>query len=149
MTEMVVLKKLQCLMIDLMTKLDAIFSKNLVTIRKASGYASAESFAEALGISLRALQRYESGDRMPSSEKIEQIAEKLGREPQDFFRTEEGRVRVLPVSEMVKRLVCVPDDIYDLAMKVKLDDSAWDTVRSALEIAIERPVKQSKHSSQA
>jgi transcriptional regulator with XRE-family HTH domain len=150
MTETVVLKKLQSFMIDLMTNLDAIFSKNLVKYRKAKGYASADSFAEAIEISLRTLQRYEAGERLPSSDKIEKMASMLGVQVQEFFKTEETIVieRSEPISLVAKRLLAIPDEIYDLAIKVGPGHEIWDAVRGSLNRAIDDgKEKKSKHHS--
>lgn len=137
-----------------MTKLDAIFAKNLVSLRKAKGYSSAESFAEELEISLRALQRYESGKRLPASELIEEMAAKLGVQAQDFFRAGEAVVieKPQPMSVLARKLMSVPDEIYELAIKLNdPNNHAWGAVKAALEDEISYgekvQKKKSNHSS--
>lgn len=134
-----------------MENIKLVLTQNIKSRRKQLKI-NQDELAERSGLSLGYIKNIERGVSWPSPESFEAISKGLEISIGDLLEdVSSGKtaVYVAPVSEMVKRLVCVPDDIYDLAMKVKLDDSAWDTVRSALEIAIERPVKQSKHSSQA
>jgi transcriptional regulator with XRE-family HTH domain len=135
MTNFVVLKKLQSLMIDLMTNIDAIFAKNLVKYRKAGGYNSADSFAEVVELSLRTLQRYEAGERLPSSEKIEEMARKLGVRPQDFFKVDEAIViekkpEIIPAPAIIKMLTEVPGEAWEFI--AKLDRKGWEEIMGAM-----------------
>jgi transcriptional regulator with XRE-family HTH domain len=128
MTIYVVLKKLQSLMIDLMTNIDAIYSANLVKFRKAKGYKSAESLAEVIEVSPRTIQRWEAGETLPPSEKIDEIAAKLGKQVQDFFIPGEAVVIGAPISmkRVAERIGAIPDHVYELTDDYEIPKDLWD-----------------------
>jgi transcriptional regulator with XRE-family HTH domain len=126
-------------------KLDMIFARSLEAIRKERNL-SRDEFANELNISPRALQRYESGVRLPSSKKIEEMAALLNIEPEDFFVTEKIlKQRVTGVvSIFAKKILNVPDQVYYLAEQVGPLHEAWKSVEVVLKHAIENDAEKSK-----
>ena len=69
-----------------LSEINKTFADNLRRARVASGYKSAREFAEVLHLSESGYQNYESGDREPSFQMLETIAEKLDLDIGELFK---------------------------------------------------------------
>jgi hypothetical protein len=70
---------------------------------------------------------------------IDSIAKALNVKPFALLSEEESPpVAQVPMSIVAKKIMSIPDDVYELAQGVSLNDEAWETVRMALETARER-----------
>lgn len=121
-----------------MEMIKSVLIKNMKALRKARGWTQ-DDLAEETGYSTGFIKDIERGKSWVSPEAIEKIGNALGVTYQTLFSSEEkDHLLELPMSKAIKRLMAIPDSVYDLAQGIPEDDEAWDTVRSALEIAKER-----------
>jgi transcriptional regulator with XRE-family HTH domain len=84
------------------------------------------------------ISRWKSGDHAPELDKLDRLAEILGVNVSEFFkddRPEPTRSQV-GVFEAIRRFQSVPEDIYDLAVKLGPTHDVWRTVNVALTDAI-------------
>lgn len=118
------------------------FKEILTRIRKEMRLTQ-EAMAEKLGVHVQTIRDYEKGRRRPSIEKLEDIANRLGISSRDLFKGEvdAGAVIPFPMTKVVKMLSSIPDEVYDLAQKVPVNDDIWKTVKISLRIAIETNAK--------
>lgn len=134
-----------------MTKLGDILAHNLITLR---GNETQEAFAERLGISLRALQRYESGERPPKGKILDQISNKLRISSEDLFKNHKktktfaetisvSRLRTL----LDRKLQSIPDKVFEIACNVPINDEVWDDVIDLLKDAEEKNAVNSANQS--
>lgn len=119
-----------------------VFASNLFRLREERGM-SAKELGKKVGVTAKHIYDMEKERRSPSIELLDSIAKEFGVAKSSLLEKEPpmaaGEERVIPVSKMVERIVCVPDDIFEKAFKVgDTKDPQWDTVRSALDIAIAR-----------
>lgn len=104
--------------------------------------------AKLIGVNENTLQRWKNKDSYPELPNIEKLAEVLGVSPLEFYKSN-AELRSPSLSVFKKALTSIPDDVFEKAAQVSLSDSAWDTVRDALDLAIERNEKKSKKSNPA
>jgi transcriptional regulator with XRE-family HTH domain len=83
------------------------------------------------------ISRWKNGDHAPEMDKIDKLADLLGVDPLEFYRTESNKPLELPVSKTLQKMMCVPDKIYDLAIDLGADHGIWEGVEGMLEQAIE------------
>lgn len=113
-----------------------VFIDNLKRLRKAK-VGSQQAMADALGITLRAYQRYEYAQTSPSPEMLDQFARILNCEPYVFFLEPETAPETSDLHEAIKvlkaldaapvflRKVCLylltgnPSDLSDLAPQAR------------------------------
>jgi len=123
------------------------FCENLRALRESLGF-SADDFGKKLGITGKHIYDIEKGRKKPSFDLIVLISKTFDVPISDLFKDNlSSMVRFLPMSEMCKRVESIPDNIYDLALKVgKNDKIAWEDVQAVLESAIDRrETKKSKN----
>lgn len=111
-----------------------LFSKNFKRIRAEKALTQA-FLARSVNVSTQTVRDIEAGRRNPSFELVGKLAQKLGITVGDLFLEEKedrSNVHALPVSEAIKKLMAIPDNIYDLAQDIPKDDQCWDAVRIAL-----------------
>ena len=109
-----------------------------INIEKARAGMSREELAKRSKTTYQSIRDIEEGRRKPSVDMLSNIANGLGLSVADLFKED---LKVLKMSPMVQRIAAIPDEVYDLAIGVPREDSAWDTVRQTLEIAQERVKK--------
>lgn len=83
------------------------------------------------------LQRWKTGDTFPELPNIERLAKVLGVSEREFYTSDEPIVKTLPMSAMTKRLSSVPDEVYELASELGVNDEVWEDVIETLMIAVE------------
>lgn len=129
-----------------METIKEVLRNNLVRLldKSVTGVQLSE-ISRQMQVSQTTVSRWKNGENSPELDKIDRLAEILKVDPIEFFRTGKEIGIVQPVSKTLKKMMCVPDDIYDLAGKLgDIDAEAWHTVRSALEIAIESKAAKSR-----
>lgn len=95
--------------------------------------------AKRVGVSENTLQRWKNKESYPELPNIEKLATILEVSPLEFYKVREGSVAIQePVSIFAKKLLSIPDKVYELAQKVGPDDPNWETVLTVLELAIEQ-----------
>jgi transcriptional regulator with XRE-family HTH domain len=88
--------------------------------------------AQQMKVSEATLQRWKSGVSFPELPNIERLALVLGVDAIEFYRTEEAPIKTMPMSEMLKRLGAIPNEIYELAPRVSPDNEVWKIVEGFL-----------------
>ena len=117
-------------------------------LKAARGKMSRNELAKRAGVTYQAIYDVEERGKNPSIDLLQSVSEALGIPSHSLLRTDEIVRPVVmdrPVSHILKKLSAIPDEIYELAAKVGPDDkSAWDNVKSALEVAIELKEERAK-----
>jgi len=126
-----------------MNSLGAIIGDNLKRLR---GDLSQGEFAESIEVGLRTYQRYESGERILPDEAIAAITKKLNVPIGDLLRThDEPGPKALPVSKTLQKLASIPDEVYDKALMIGIDNKeVWDQVLAVIDEAIEEAEAEKK-----
>lgn len=88
--------------------------------------------AKTMGVSRTTIQRWKSGVHPPEIENLERLADVLGVSPWEFYKSEETVKKKEPVSNLLKLLSYIPDDIYELAEGFDHNDEVWGMVRSVM-----------------
>lgn len=113
-----------------------IVGKNL---EKARGEMSRKELAKKAKVTYQHIYEIEEGLKNPSLKVLAKVAEALGINPAILFEDENKQLATIDsVHRFTKKILSIPDDVYNLAAKVKLNDPQWESVRAALEVAIER-----------
>lgn len=122
-----------------------IISGNITKYVEASKL-SQKSIALGVGVSEPTLYRWKSGENSPDPDNIDKLAEVLGIDPDLFFEKNKTERRSEPVSIFAKKLMNIPDDIYEMAQEFSVKDDVWEDVRAAFENAREeiRAAKRTK-----
>lgn len=96
-----------------------------------------------MNVSNSTIQRWKKGTQFPEPDKMDQLATILRVSPLEFFRIEDPPVsKPLPMSEIAKRIASVPDEVYDMAMKLTPDHEAWEHVIKNLRYDVEKMEKK-------
>lgn len=114
-----------------------IVCKNFKRLVDSSGKTKRE-IAQQMGVSEATLQRWKSGASFPELPNIEKLASILGVDESEFYLSSESEVKLMPVSGAIKKALLIPDDIFELAQKLSVNDEAWGMVKIVLEVAIEK-----------
>jgi transcriptional regulator with XRE-family HTH domain len=116
------------------------FPARLARLRKDQGY-SQQRLAEAVGLHVNQVKRYETGSAQPTLEALVKLAKALHvsldtlvfdedeRGPSDAFRLQFEAVNQLPESEQA-----VVKEVLD-SLIIKYQTRRWDTARAAKETA--------------
>jgi transcriptional regulator with XRE-family HTH domain len=122
------------------------FPARLTRLRKDQGY-SQQRLAEAVGLHVNQVKRYETGSAQPTLEALVKLAKALHvsldtlvfdeneRGPSDAFRLQFEAVNQLPESEQA-----VVKEVLD-SLIIKYQTRRWDTARAAKETAKPAPAK--------
>jgi transcriptional regulator with XRE-family HTH domain len=126
-----------------MEMIRALLTRNVRQIRQSRGW-SQEELAEITGYSRGFIADIERGKSWVSPEALEKLCEALGVTCEVLFSSDQkAQMFDMPVSRAVKKIMAIPDDIFDLAQGISPEDDAWEYVRGALEVAQER-IKEKK-----
>lgn len=132
-----------------MENIRIVLAENIKALRKKRGKISQDALAERAGLSIGMIKQVELGNRWPSPATTEAIAKGLGVTISELFESqtkETPKEMILPLSSIIKKVLAVPDDIYEMAQGFKHDDEVWENVRAAFDHAIEKKerLKQTK-----
>ena len=114
-----------------------ITSNNIKALKKSRGW-NQEVLADKAGVSKSVIRDLEAAnDRATSSlDTINKIAQAFDVSIQELLseKTEESEKKFQnqPVSIFAKKMQMIPDDIYDLAMKIDGEERIWDAVRGTI-----------------
>lgn len=113
--------------------------KNIRAFRKAKGW-NQDDLAEKTGYSTGFIKQIETGRSWVSPESLDKLCTALEVSCDKLFSIEgeEGKMFDMPMNKAIKKLLAIPDEVYEKAQKVPLDDQAWVAVIAALEVAAER-----------
>lgn len=116
---------------EVMENIRLVLIKNIKTNRKRLGI-NQDQLAERSRLSTGMIKLIESGKRWPSPATIEAIADGLGITVSELFEgPSEGRVLNFSMSLVVKKMLSIPDDIYEMAEVIGPEHSAWQFIRGA------------------
>ncbi len=101
-----------------------VISQNL---EKARGATSRKKLAEMSGVSYQTIYDIEEGNKSPSIEAIDKISRALGIAPFELLKDAPPTPRLysLPVSQTIKKMLAIPDDIYDVAIEHEIAPKDW------------------------
>lgn len=123
-----------------MENIRIVLTRNMKVLRKARKL-NQEQLAEKAGLSISFLKDVERGQSWVSPESLEAIAKGLGVQVGDLFATadEEKVVQYQPVSVFAKKLLAIPDEVWEKAVELGDPESeGWKDVMGALNHAIKK-----------
>lgn len=115
-----------------------VLIKNMKELRKAKGW-NQDDLAEKTGYTRGFIADIERGKSWVSPEAIEAIGAAFGVPCEVLFSSDhKGVLLDMPMSSAIKKLMAIPDHVYDLAQGISRDDPCWEAIALALEEAQER-----------
>lgn len=121
-----------------------VIATNLREARESAGL-SREALAKKAGITAQTIYDVENENRKPSLTVLDSLAKELGLPISELLKgspaTQVIKMKPVPLKKILTGLANIPQDVYEMIEKVEEANEAWDTVRSALEIAIEKKQK--------
>lgn len=118
-----------------MENIKTIVCRNFNRLVDSSGKTKRE-IAQQMNISEATLQRWKNGISFPELPNIEKLAVILKVQETEFYKTEESVAqKAEPVSIFAKKLMAIPDEVYDYAQDISLDNKIWGHVKTLLEDA--------------
>lgn len=130
-----------------METIKEVISKNFTRLVEGSTL-SQKVIAKKVGVSETTIYRWKSGENTPEPANIDKLSEVLGVSPLEFYKAETEKTTREPVSIAIKKVLSVPDDIYEMAQRFDLSDDVWEAVRGAMEDAIEEREEMAKSKKQ-
>lgn len=126
-----------------MEMIQSVLVKNIRALRKAKGW-NQDDLAEKTGYSTGFIKQIETGRSWVSPESLDKLCMALEVSCDKLFSVdgEEGKMFDMPMNKAIKKLLAIPDEVYEKAQLVPLNDKAWETVIDALEIAADRIAKK-------
>jgi len=94
--------------------------------------------AHQTGVSEATLQRWKSGASFPELPNIEKLSEVLKVSPIEFYLAEPIVAATDPVSIFAKKVLSIPDEIYEMAQDFSSSDSVWKQVKIVMKAAQRR-----------
>jgi transcriptional regulator with XRE-family HTH domain len=105
-------------------------------IERERGEESRASLAKRAGVTYQTVYDVEEGNKKLSIDVLEKIAGALRVDPADLLKRKVPLQKPLKISEALKKMLSIPDDVYDLAEKLHVDDDVWEGVEGLLQGAI-------------
>lgn len=92
--------------------------------------------ARSMQINPTTISRWKSGDHSPELDKIDRLASLIKVEPGEFFRpiSEGEKIKSLPVSKTLQKLMAIPDEVYEYGQHIPKSDKRWEQVIAILEL---------------
>jgi transcriptional regulator with XRE-family HTH domain len=112
-----------------------VFADNLRREREAAGL-SGEALGALCKVTGKHIYDIEKGRKKASIGLMQTVSEALDVDLSDLFKVEISRAKVEPISKTILKILAIPDDVYDLAQQVPLNDEIWDAVRVSLNVGI-------------
>lgn len=127
----------------------SLFSKNLISLRNSRKLTQAE-LAEALDLSLRAIQRYESGIHLPNTEIIDRVAGIFDVSVSSLFSTaKESEIRpsdnisqknTKPIFQMLAN----HSELIELLSQLPQNSDLWAQFVDMVQLEIDSSVEEGK-----
>jgi transcriptional regulator with XRE-family HTH domain len=132
-----------------MEMIKAVLIKNIRQLRKDQKWTQ-EILAEKTGYSLAHIKDIERGRSGASLDMVEKFCEVFNVKFERIFSSDEGvKVLDMPMNKAIKKLLMVPDNVYELASEINNPkNEVWDEVQGLLEDALEE-IREKKKSNQA
>lgn len=126
-----------------MEMIKAVLIKNMKSLRKAKGW-NQDTLAEKAGYSTSFIADIERGKSWVSPEAIDKLCEALEVSCDKLFAIDEdeGKMFDMPMHKAIKKLLAIPDEVYEKAQKVPHGDQAWGYIIDNLDVAIERLARE-------
>ena len=118
-----------------MEMIKSVLIKNMKALRKAKGW-NQDKLAEEAGYSTSFIADIERGKSWVSPEAIDKICKAFDVSCDKLFAIDEekGKMFDLPMSKAIRKLMAVPDEVYDLAHKLGDPQSPiWEEIAAQLE----------------
>jgi DNA-binding XRE family transcriptional regulator len=113
-----------------------------LNVIRARGGMSRQKLAKLAGVTYQHIYEIEENLKKPSLKVLERVAAALNIEVADLFKREVQKERPVVISSALRKLLLIPDRIYDMVEDFGDDKDVWDDVEVALNRA--RLRKQSK-----
>jgi transcriptional regulator with XRE-family HTH domain len=111
-----------------MEMIKEVLSRNLRSIRRERGWTQ-DDLAEKAGYSTSFVADIERGKSWVSPESIERICDALEVSCDRLFSTDRpGRMFDMPMSKAIKKLLAIPDEVYNRAQEFHPDHEVWGAV---------------------
>lgn len=112
------------------------FYKNFTRLVESSDLTQ-KAIAQKLKVTEPTFYRWKSGDNPPDFETVDRLAEILGVDSSEFYKTHETTVKLIRMSDVAKRIGSVPDRIYELAERLGSDHEVWESIEDILNDEVE------------
>lgn len=101
---------------------------------------SQKYIADKIGVTTATMQRWKKGENPPDLDNIQALASLFNVDPSDFYKADiQIKPLVMPVSKTLQKMMKIPDEVYERASRIDIDDSIWeDAIIPALVHAEER-----------
>jgi transcriptional regulator with XRE-family HTH domain len=113
-----------------------VICKNFNRLVESSDLSN-KTIAQKAGVTEPTFYRWKNGENTPELPNIESLAKALGVDPIEFYQAE-FTPRQLPVSATLRKMMAIPDEVYELASELELEDEVWIEVVETLMIAAEQ-----------
>jgi transcriptional regulator with XRE-family HTH domain len=121
-----------------MDMIKSVMVRNIKALRDSKGW-NQEDLAEKTGFSVGTIKNIERGKTWVSPETLEAICLAFDISYDKLFSTNgDGKMFDMPMSKAIRRLMAIPDDIYEMAQEFGPQDEMWEDVRGVLDHHIEK-----------
>jgi transcriptional regulator with XRE-family HTH domain len=93
---------------------------------------SKKEIAQKMKVDPSTLQRWGSGDSFPELPNIQKLADILRVSTAEFYQAEEPIIKVEPPSKLLRKLLLIPDHIYEKIEDFGDDEDVWTDIEVAL-----------------
>lgn len=107
-------------------KIQKVIAKNLRAERERLSLTR-DSLAKMAGVTPQTIYDIENENRNPSITVLDSLANSLGLTAKDLLNDSEPLpVKSLPVSKVLQKMMAVPDEVYEVAIKLGANDPIWE-----------------------
>lgn len=97
-----------------------------------------EALGKIVGVTAKAIQDYEAGRGSPTLARLDLLAKAFGVSVAQLLESKAPEMApVIRISDAVRVIDSIPDDIYQMAAKFNKSHPLWETVRGILDDEIE------------
>lgn len=122
---------------DAYTKCMEIQKTIAVNLAKARGGMSRQELAKLSGVTYQTIYDIEEERRKPSLDVLDNLSKALRIEASELLRPSSPTAFKGKVSEALRFMASVPDEIYELSVELGADHKAWKDVKDVLEREVE------------
>lgn len=112
----------------------ALVASNIKVLKREKGWTQ-DKLAEEASCSKGVVRDLEAGNGSASIDMLSKIAEALGVTASDLLKDPNIKTTSAPrltVKGLASKMVCIPDEVYDLAEKIGNNEKAWADIKSVM-----------------
>ena len=107
-------------------EIQKVIAKNLRTERERQALTR-DSLAKMAGVTPQTIYDIENENRNPSITVLDSLAKSLGIAAKDLLcESEPVLVKSLPVSKTLQKMMAIPDEVYEISIKLGVDNPIWE-----------------------